>query len=264
MAELSELEITGLLNKIRVEYKALSKENPNLFKLLPFEERYSQVLKARVSIAKFLNDEVVFLEQLKAKHKELKTKQEAAKGETLNRIMDEQEQKLQKYQKNDFHPLAKTEMRYFYGAMLDFVEKEIPALTHIFRGTPEMSLFTDTFLVIERFGLSRKGLPSVRANEHIKALLDSNGNVSKIEQDTQAILKDVCIALKNMVTILGDCIQKKRISLNVVAKIDEREYLQSARLYNGKSFGKIIEAVVQKAGDIIFDFRMDSIAGFKR
>jgi len=264
MAELDPIEIKKILEKLRADYSSFSKENPSIFKSLPFEERYTQVLKAKGNITNFLKDEIDFFEKLKSKQNEMKAKKDALKGDTLNRIMDDIDQRLQKYPRNDFHPLAKKEMKYFYGALMDFVNAEIPALNAIFRGTPEMSLFREVISNIERFGFSRKGLPSVGINEHIKSLLDANGNSSKMDRDAQMILKDVSMNLKNLLTILSDCLDKKRISPTFVVQISEKDSPVAFPIFNGKTSLAVVEKVMAKAREIIEDFRMDSIVGLKK
>ncbi len=264
MADLSQVEIGKILSKLRTDYSTYSKENPAIFKSLSFEERYTQILKAKGSVENFLKDEIEFFEKLKNKHNEIKAKKEAQKGDTLNRILDDIEERLQKYPRNEFHPLAKKEMKYFYGALMDFVNGEIPGLNAIFRGTPEMSLFREMISNIERFGFSRKGLPSVGINEHIKSLLDANGSGAKMDRDTQNILKEVSMNLKNLVMTLSDCIEKKRISPTYILQINEKEYPEAYIKFGGKTALTVVESVIVKAREIVEDFRMDAIVGLKK
>ncbi len=69
--ELSDAEIKAILEKIRSEYREQGKLNPKSFDLAGFEKRYLQVLQYRTSVTKFLNEEIVFLEQLKSKMKSI-------------------------------------------------------------------------------------------------------------------------------------------------------------------------------------------------
>ena len=57
MPELSNKEIEALLLKVRNEYRTYAQENPNIFKLTPFEERYTQVLRTRGSLELFIKFE---------------------------------------------------------------------------------------------------------------------------------------------------------------------------------------------------------------
>ncbi|EKR65003.1 hypothetical protein LEP1GSC036_4419 [Leptospira weilii str. 2006001853] len=263
MEPLQSSEIKAVLEKLRTEYSENSKKNPKIFDLKAFESRLTMILQQKGNLAQFLKDEIQFIETLKAKHKELEDKKQAAKGETINKILEEQEAKLKKYQKIDFHPLAKPEIRYFYGAILSFAETELPALIYVFKGTPEFAIFKDMITVIERMGISRRGMPSIRINEHIKALLDANGNQSAMEKDGQNILKEVCIALKETITSIRECMEKKRVSQTLSIKMDEREFPKAVESYQNLVFGIALEKIIVRADTIIRDFRMVEITGLE-
>ncbi|MBE8398551.1 hypothetical protein IQB76_21215, partial [Leptospira borgpetersenii serovar Hardjo-bovis] len=107
MEPLQSSEIHAVLEKLRTEYSEHSKKNPKIVDLKAFESRLTMILQQKGNLAQFLKDEIQFIETLKAKRKELEDKKHAAKGETINKILEEQEAKLKKYQRVDFHPLAK-------------------------------------------------------------------------------------------------------------------------------------------------------------
>ncbi|WCL49311.1 hypothetical protein [Leptospira sp. GIMC2001] len=258
---LNTTEINGILEKIRSEYATYSKQNPKAFDLAGFEKRYLQTLQMKSNVVRFLNDEVAFLEQLKNKYNELIAKKEASKGATINRIMDEAIARLEKYPKMDFHPLAKPELRYFYGAMRDFGDSEVPALIHVFRGTPEYNMFQDVLHTIEKIAVSRiRNQSPPRITEHIKALLDANGNQMLMEKDTQDVLKTTCLALKKVSLLCKECIDKNRISSEIMMRIDDKEY-PKAGSYNVKTHKGALETVIIKCQEIIEDFRMTAIVG---
>ncbi|MBM9500030.1 hypothetical protein JWG44_07175 [Leptospira sp. 201903071] len=261
MEPLQSAEIKAVLEKLRTEYSENSKKNPKAFDLKAFESRLMMILQQKGNLTQFLKEEIQFLETLKAKHKELEDKKQAAKGDTINKILEEQEARLKKYQRIDFHPLAKPEIRYFYGAILSFAESELPALIYVFKGTPEFSVFKDAITIIERMGISRRGLPSNRINEHVKALLDANGNQSAMEKDGQNILKEVCLALKGILTSVKDCMEKNRVSETLSIKIDEKEFPKAAESYQNLVFGIALEKIIVRAETIIRDFRMAEITG---
>ncbi|EQA35097.1 hypothetical protein LEP1GSC047_1933 [Leptospira inadai serovar Lyme str. 10] len=258
---LNDEELKKIVEKIRSEYREGAQQSPKLFDNKGFEDRYIQTLKHRGNLEKFLKDEVGFLEKVKEKHRELVERRTASKGDTINRILDEQEEKLSKYPRVDFHPLARTEMRYFYGAMTNFAETEYPVLIHIFRGTPEFSSFQDSLAMIERIGVTRKGMPSLRIAEHIKALLDANGNQSAMERDSQNILKEVSIALAKLMQTVKECIEKNRVSDRMTVQISEREFPKAAEAYKNLLFGIALEKIIVRVENIIRDFRMSELVG---
>jgi hypothetical protein len=256
---LSEKEIQEILAKLRSEYSSLSKQNPKAFDLPGFEKRYLQVLQMRGNVIRFLNEEVAFLEQLKSKHKELIAKKEAAKGNTINRLMDEANARLEKYPRMDFHPLAKPEMRYFYGAIKEFADRELLVINHLFRGTPEYGLFQDLIHSIERLGYQRGSQLPPRIVQHIKALLDANGSQSQMEKDTQDVLKMGAIALRKCTQLLNECVEKSRLSPDLMCKISDSESAKAASEYNTLSHKGAAQRIAEKCEEIIQDFRMGSL-----
>ncbi|HMV41074.1 MAG TPA: hypothetical protein PK079_08190 [Leptospiraceae bacterium] len=263
MPELSNKEIEALLLKIRNEYKTYAQENPNIFKLAPFEERYTQILRSRGSLELFFKDELLFLEQLKAKHKELKARREASQAPTIGRIMEENETRILKYNKIDFHPMAKNELKYFYGAISNFVETDLQLLYQIFRGTAEINSIHDSIIQLERIGLNRKGQLPFRISEHMKILTSVSVNQGKIEQDSQSIMKDGCLALKHISMYLEDAEKNKKINMKLIFKFNEKDYPELFKKYNGISFDTGAEMIIVNCANIITDFRMDSIVGLK-
>ncbi|WP_411824717.1 hypothetical protein [Leptospira sp. 'Mane'] len=259
--ELAETEVKALLEKIRTDYRENAKLHPKAFDLVEFEKRYLQILQLRGNITKFISEEVVFLEQLKGKYKELVARKEAGKAETLNRIMDESLERLSKYSKIDFNPSAKTEIRFFYGAMVDFAEIELPVVTNIFKGTIEYSQIQDSVIQIERFGVTRRGMPSLRIQEANKNILDANGNTVLIEKVSQNLLKDGCFALKNLAAAIHDLMSKNRVNPDLIIRINEKDYPKGAANFNGKKFGESLDRVSERCIGIIQDFRMNALLG---
>jgi hypothetical protein len=262
-APLSPIEIEKLINKIRSEYNFYSKENPSIFKLITFEERYTQILKSKGNLSLFIRDELIFLEQLKKKHKEILDKKSASKGETFNKILEEQEQKISKYKRVDFHPDARNELKYFLGAMQDFVDSELILIQQIYRGTYEFNTIQEIILQLERVGLSKRGLLPIRFIEHLKLLTDSKPSITKIEQDAQQIIKEGCFGIAKLKDCIEELRNQGRINLNLNFKFNERLEPKLFNLYNNKSFESVIPLIIQKIKDIIIDFRMESIVGLK-
>lgn len=94
MEPLQSSEIKAVLDKLRTEYSENSKKNPKAFDLKAFESRLTMILQQKGNLSLFLKDEIQFLETLKAKQKEIEDKKQAAKGDTINKILEEQEAKL--------------------------------------------------------------------------------------------------------------------------------------------------------------------------
>ena len=263
MTDLSREEIAKVLEKLRSEYSELGKQNPKAFNLPAFEERYYQSLKARGSTTRFLLEELNFLETLKQKHSLILEKKNAARGETLDKIISLQEQALQKYEKIDFHPVAKPESRYFYGAMVNFHDTAIPLLEDTFRGTYEIGELKENLIAIERIGFTKRGIPSARIGQHIKLLLDANGSQSLIEKESQGLLKEGCFALKKLHDSLSRYRDENLFSKDRVIKLDETSFAKAALQYNDQTTAQAIQDIIEKCSEIITDFRMKEITGLR-
>ena len=259
MPELSSVEKEKLLNKIRSEYKTYSFESPQIFNIKGFEERYSLVLKEKASVENFLKQEILFFEELKKKHNDLKNKRELGKGETFNKIIDEQEAKISKYPKFEFHPMAKTELKYFTGAIRNFLEIEINLIYQIYKGTFEINQFQDSILQLERIGLSKKGTVPLRLMEHVRII--ASGNASKIEQDSQGIIKDGSIALKKIYDCILESKEKTKFNFKLNFKFNEKLEKDLYDKFHNQSFESSLPLILDKIVGIITDFRMKGIIG---
>lgn len=259
MPELSSSEKEKILSKIRSEYKIYSNESPGVFNISGFEERYTQVLIAKGNVENFLKQEILFFEELKKKHNDLKTKRDLQKGETFNKIIEEQEAKISKYTKLEFHPMAKNELKYFAGAIQNFLEIEINLIYQIYRGTIEMNQFQDPILQLERVGLNKKGSFPVRLAEHVKIL--AIGNASKIEQDSQSIIKEGCFALKRIYDCIFETKEKTKFNFKLNFRFNEMLEKELYEQFHNRSFQDSLPMILDKINAIITDFRMKGIIG---
>ena len=189
---------------------------------------------------------------------------QAAKGETIDKILNEQQAKIKKYKKIDFHPLVKAEIKYFYGAIVDFTNHEVQFLYRIFRGTPEMNQIQDPMYIIEKVGLTRGGKLSPKMSEHMNMVQDAKGSNSIVERESQLLLRETCKALYDICSMLEDFLRTKRVKPEEVIRFQEGESKDLVSKYQNFTNQMVIDEVIQKAHQIIFDFRMDSLIGLKR
>ena len=99
--EISKEELTKIVNKIREEYSEYAPLVPNGFKLLEFEARFTQVLKEKGDLKKFLLTEIEFLEKMKNLYTTQKKKAEIMKNSPINKILDEIEKEIEDRDKNN-------------------------------------------------------------------------------------------------------------------------------------------------------------------
>ncbi|MCB1156454.1 MAG: hypothetical protein H7A25_03650 [Leptospiraceae bacterium] len=265
MSELSREEIDRIIDKIRSDYTELSQENPTLFNLYPFEQRYTQVLTHKGNVNRFIRDEILFLDQLKSKHNEMKRRKKASSEQTtIDKIIEENEARIRKYPKIDFHPMAKTEIKYFYGAIVDFVNHELQFIYKVFRGTPEMNILQEPVYALEKTGLTRKGKLSIRMNEHVNIIQDTRGTSSTIERECQTLLRETCRALKSVSDIIEECIDDQKVQVNNTIRFSESDSKELIDKFGGITYGEALKMIIEKTHNIIRDFRMDSLVGLDK
>ncbi|MDX1958442.1 MAG: hypothetical protein SFU98_07710 [Leptospiraceae bacterium] len=263
MKELTSKERDAIVNKIRNEYRRYALESPRMFKLLPFEERYTQILKMHGNMENFLNIEVIHLEKMKAILKQKKIHAEILRSSTTDKIIEELEKSIQKYKRIDFHPKAKNELKFFYGAMSEYNDAELVCLDRIFKGTPEMKELADLILSVERVGQIRRSIPSIKITEHIQSIISSNGSNEVIERETVEIIRLTCISIYRISKTLEDILDKKLVSFNTEIKTKEDDPEIFKLRFGGLPFSYAIQKILQKNEEILTDFRMKGILSTK-
>jgi len=255
--QFSSEEIQKSIEKLREEYSKYSPLHPSGFKLLEFESRYTQILKEKGDLTKFLLIEIDFLERMKLLYEEQKKKAEIMKNSPLNRILEEQESKYTHFPKIDFHPFARREMKYFYGAMKNFIERELYILELIFKGTPEMADLKDCISVLEKTGKGFRSAPSLRITEHILNITARNGDPDYVEKDSQLIIKDTCIALKSLEESIQRLLQEGKINPDMILNIPFSPEKEGLEHFKGLTFKHSLQIIRDSCKEILGAFRMD-------
>jgi hypothetical protein len=142
MDKLSPEEISRAVAKIRQRYDEYIYKyfKPKTLKFA-FEERYMQALKGRADISNFLLAEISAVEELIGReeaHLEAGIEEGERKesiAERVDRIVEENLQKIRKYPDVAFHPTASEEVRRLLGALKTLVEEHWPRLAVLLRDT---------------------------------------------------------------------------------------------------------------------------------
>lgn len=250
-------EIKKTIEKIREEYTRYAPLHPAGFKLLEFESRYTQILKEKGDIEKFLLIEIEFLERMKHVYNIQKKKAEIVRNSPLNKIIDEQEQKFLHFPKIEFHPFARREMKFFYGAVKRFVEREIGVLEFIFKGTPEMGEFKESISLIEKTGKSFRNTTPIRITEHILKITERNGDPDFVEKESQTIIKDTCIGLKNLEEKIQLILLEKKINPDLILSFTYNPEREDLEIYRNLTFGEALQKISDACREILTAFRME-------
>ncbi len=255
--EISKEELNNIVNKIREEYSEYAPLHPTGFKLLEFEARFTQVLKEKGDLKKFLLTEIEFLEKMKNLYSTQKKKAEIIKNSPINKILDEQESLYTHFPKIEFHPYGRREIKFFYGAIKQFVERDLHILSLIFKGTLEMNDLKDCVTMIEKMGKVFRSSPSIRITEHILNINARNGDPDFIEKDSQLIIKDTCIALKILDDTLAKMINEAHISPQLTLTFPYNPLKEDLEEFRGKSYLESSLKISNSCRGIISAFRME-------
>lgn len=255
--EISKDDLNKIINKIREEYTEYAPLHPTGFKLLEFEARYTQVLKEKGDLKKFLLTEIEFLEKMKTLYSSQKKKAEIIKNSPINKILDEQESLYTHFPKIDFHPYGRREIKFFYGAVKQFVEKDLYILSLLFKGTLEMNELKDCITMIEKMGKVFRSSPSIRITEHILNINARSGDPDFIEKDSQLIIKDTCISLKTLDDTLQKLMEENRISQQLTLSFPYNPQKEDLEEFRGKSYLECSQKISFSCKSIISAFRMD-------
>ncbi len=257
-------EIEKIVTKIREEYTEYSQLQPAGFKILEFESRYTQILKEKGDIQTFLLSEIDFLEKMKQVYHVQKKKAEIMKESPLNRIIEEQESLFSHYPKIEFHPYARKEIKFFYGALKQFVERELFVLELIFKGTPEMKDLKDPIANIEKMGRVFRSSPSLRIKEHMLKITERNGDADFVEKESQLIIKDTCISLKSLEESMFTLDQQGRISDSLFIQFPHDPNKEFLEIFRGMSFRAASDKIRHSSREIIASFKMDWLYSSKK
>lgn len=260
---LSKEEKHRILQKIRSEYYSMSKESPETFKILPFEERYTQVLKHRGNLEEFFFAEMQHIREMKKAYLARKEKRRILEESPIDKLIEEQQKSMLKYPGILFHPSAKKEIQHFFGAVSGFVDMEIPVLEKIFKGTPEMKELQEQTVFLERIGYRRQGTLPPRIQDHVKLIHTENIDQKIIEKHIQDIVKDGCIALSNIAKSLSR-FSEEELFAKLVLKFAENDPENLRVIYSDISYKWALDKVQSKANEIIRDFRMHSLLSIRK
>jgi hypothetical protein len=257
-------EIEKIVNKIREEYTEYSQLQPAGFKILEFESRYTQILKEKGDVQTFLLSEIDFLEKMKQVYHLQKKKAEIMKESPLNRILDEQESFYSHFPKIEFHPYARKEIKYFYGALKQFVERDLFVLELIFKGTPEMKDLKDSISNIEKMGKVFRTSPSLRIKEHMLKITERNGDPDFVEKESQLIIKDTCISLKSLEEAIEVLHKQGRVPDSMYIQFPHDPNKDFLENFRGLSFQLAADKIRDSSKDIISSFKMDWLYSTKK
>ena len=142
MNKLTPEEISRAVAKVRQRYDEYTIKffKPKTLRFA-FEERYMQALKGRADISNFLLAEISAVEELVGREEarleagEDGQERKETIGERVDRIVEENLEKIRKYREVLIHPTAGEEVQRLLGALKALIDEHWPRLTETLRGS---------------------------------------------------------------------------------------------------------------------------------
>ena len=264
---LSEKEIDQLIEKIRKKFKEYSKKyTSGWFNVEGFNDRLKIALEKRMNLEGFLLAEVANLEELKDKHEKERRKGKETENpftEQVNKIIEDNIQRIKKYREIIFHPKAGIEITHFYGAISDFAQNYYIILWTVLREQEYRS-------ALNKFDDSFSFLAAQRGNKHPKriedhALLLSRKEIKDldIERDKNEYLKSSAFLFHDIIAFCEKLIESRNADWETPLRFDKL-YIEGKKkddilkIFSGLTgYGAILK-VIESASEIISDFRLEA------
>jgi hypothetical protein len=243
----SGVDVDAVVRKLKELYSRYAdRYGPKLFNLQAFEQRYRNALTNRVNLTSFCHAEITVFEELKRRvQKKEPEEKEPVYGEVVDRIVEENLQRIRKYRRIVFHPDAEEEAVYLLGAVTDFYFEVWSGIQRLLKPLGERSFndFTEklendfAYYVVPLGGLYSRAVQDYQ-------LVLSRHDTREAEQASYRFIKYGGILLNNCLRLVGD-------ALNLMRTKPE----QGERVAELKAVGKRLRG-------IITDFRLGDIRGY--
>ena len=262
---LSEKEMDHLLKKLREKYKEHAKKyNPGWFNLEAFEDRFQMALRKRMNLEGFILAEITNFEKIKEQYENNeKKKNDKPFTHQVNRIIEENTEKIRKYKRIQFHNLAGQEISYFYGALAEFALNYFSILWIIVKEA-------DLRHVLHRLEENLSYLAIPRGKKHPKRIEDHALILSRRDIREIEIEKDKNEYLKMSAFLLHEIIEfTKKVQSTTNPQLEnpvrfDRLYIEGEdrkaiinNFSNVTGYGAI-KKVRDAAFQIINDFRLEA------
>ncbi|MDY6934669.1 MAG: hypothetical protein SVZ03_10680 [Spirochaetota bacterium] len=197
---ISKKETELLLLKLRNKFNDYAKEySSKWFNIKDFEERLELAKRNKMNLEGFILAEIANLEKIKEKFGS--QKEENSFTQLVDKKIEENVERINKYPEIRFHPLAGYEISRFYGAISQFAVCYFPVLWLLVKGDLRERLhqLEETFRYL---AVPRGSKPSKRIDDHILVLIRKNVPEIEVEKDRNEYLKESAFLLHQVVQLL--------------------------------------------------------------
>jgi len=255
-------EIEKLIRKLREKYSEYAeKKSASWFNLPAFEERLNMALANKMNLEGFILAEIANFEKLQEGYR--KKSEPSAFSLRVDRIIEENTARMEKYPAVEFHVRSGYEISHFYGAVSEFVTGFLPVLRIVIDDAGLRDELAKLENSMEYLAMPRGELPSRRVESHSLILSRRGVKEIEVERDKNEFLKETAFVLHDIIDFCDGLISKKKPEWENPLLMN-RLYLEEQRrkrvieLFSGHTgYGAIIR-VREQALNIISDFRLNA------
>lgn len=260
--KLSKKETENLLSKLRGRYDDYARNySEQYFNREEFERRYLYAQQNRMDLSAFLLAEVSNFEKLK---ESFDTKQNKHSfSEQVDRVIEEQLERLKSYPKREFHPRAGIEESHMYGALVLLAEHYFPVVRII---STDLSLRNHISRIEER--ISQFVLPSAkklapRTEDHALILSRRGVTELEIEKSKNNYLKEAAFLLNDVIEFCESLMESKVDGLDMPIQFSrshesgKRKKILSQNFSSLTGYGAVMK-IRDYCAQVISDFRLSA------
>ena len=258
--KLSKIEIEKLLEKLNEKYRLYAnKYNSKWFNVEAYENRIIFAKKNKMNLEAFVFAEISNFEKLKDKYE--KQKKDKNFSRKIDKIIEENNARIVKYDKLEFHLKAGFEISHFYGAINDFSISFFPIFWIVLEEKNVKDFVFNLDEKLNYFAEKRVTLFAKRIEQHINVLDRINFNEIEIEKDKNNFLKEAAFILHEIVDLCDGLIDGKTSSFEKPLDFsrlyieEKKRKIVSSNFKGLTGFGALLK-VRDQAFTILADFRL--------
>ncbi len=276
MSQLSQSEINSVLNKIRAKYDLLFRNYKKSRVLAEmFEDRYKNAIKSRLNMLAFLRAEIDAVDLMLRKEEEKKVEDDKLKEQDAvlakkrneielsiaEQVQIEYRQKILKYPKAEMSVELDEELDHFIGAMRDFLNSYLPALTYLYKEKTHTAEGEKLNILYDKIVLQYdyKGDAPI-ARRLITAY--NHNDPKRMDHERTFVMKETAFTFNDVMDELQDVWDKGAIPFPtnrmVLPKLLSQES-KFIKIFDNKTFREAFIIVYEHIKHIVSDFRIKDI-----
>ena len=259
---LAEKELHTLIEKLREKYRTYGKKHsPRWFDINAFEDRLQMALRNRMNLEGFILAEITNFEKVREKYE----KKRAIRpfSEKVDKIIEENLERIQKYPRIKFHPDAGVEIGHFYGAGSDFTRYLFPIIGFIVRDDPEKTAIKRFEENLDYLFFTQGRKNSKMIEDHILLLTRSGVREIDIEKNKNEYMKEAAFVLHDIIDFLDGLMEPRNREWELPIRFDKLYYEGEKKkklleYFTGHTAYGAVLKVKDVAEGIIADFRLSA------